>query len=859
MATVYLAHDLKHDRDVAIKVLHPDLSAALGGDRFLSEIRTTARLQHPHILPLLDSGDAGNGVLYYVMPLASGETLRDRLSREKQLPIADALRISQEVADALGHAHQHGIIHRDIKPENILLQGQHAVVADFGIALAVQQASGSRMTQTGLSLGTPQYMSPEQAMGERSIDARSDLYALGAVTYEMLVGDPPFTGSTVQAIVARVLTERPMHPTSVRDTIPRHVERTVLKALAKLPADRQGSAAEFIAGLSGSLTDTTTAPDADGPAVTFRAVTAPATLTRLLALATVVALAATAVATWSLTRETPPANTATLTVALPDSMSATAPGGFGRLALSRDGKLLAYIGTAGTRSVVFIRSLDDTVPRRVRGTEGAIGGLIFSPDGTGIVFTENLRSWRVATTGGTPSAVVDSGTVSDWGTNEEILLTHRRGLWRFAGGRDAVPLAVPDSGSRQVYGGARFLPGNKAAVFTIVDAGGTFGSEAAVVSIPDGKVTPLGIEGRVVRYASGHLLVVRGGALFAIPFSPSRSRATGPAVQLFEQVQQGNQGVNLTVSDEGTLVYFSGSFGAPSRLVAVNRRGDERTLFAQPRLFSWPRMSPDGRHIAVEIGTGPTFDVWLINVADGALSRLTSNFSGVRPMGWSPDGRHVLYLSMKGGGTGAPRRDVARVPWDLSGPPELLPIASRDGVEDASLDAAGGRIAFRVLGYGVPGDLMLAPVDSPRVARPFVATDADEETPRFSPDGKLLAYASSETGEFEVYVRPVEGGGRLQISSGGGSEPVWSRDGRGLYYRGPRHLMYAALSGPGEVARRDTLFVDVYRKELRAVQYDVLPGDQGFLMLKLEASSRPNPIMVLNWPELVRRRSATPR
>src|SRR6476620_3879933 len=186
MAAVYLAHDLKHDRDVAIKVLHPELSAAIGGERFLSEIRTTARLQHPHILPLLDSGAAA-GTLYYVMPFVAGETLRGRLTRERQLPVDDALRIAREVADALGAAHALGIVHRDIKPENILLQGGHALVADFGIALAVQEAGGQRMTQTGLAFGTPQYMSPEQAMGERVIDARTDIYALGAVLYEMLL------------------------------------------------------------------------------------------------------------------------------------------------------------------------------------------------------------------------------------------------------------------------------------------------------------------------------------------------------------------------------------------------------------------------------------------------------------------------------------------------------------------------------------------------------------------------------------------------------------------------------------------------------------------------------------------------
>jgi serine/threonine protein kinase len=253
MATVFLAHDSKHDRDVAIKVLHPELGAVLGADRFLSEIRTTARLQHPHILPLLDSGDAG-GLLYYVMPLVTGETLRTRLERERQLPVADAVLITREVADALGYAHGLGVIHRDIKPENILLQGGHALVADFGIALAVQSAGGARMTQTGLSLGTPQYMSPEQAMGERTIDARSDIYALGVVTYEMLTGQPPFTGSTVQAIVARVMTEKPAPIATIRDTVPPHVEHAVVKALAKLPADRFATAAAFSSALDAHST-----------------------------------------------------------------------------------------------------------------------------------------------------------------------------------------------------------------------------------------------------------------------------------------------------------------------------------------------------------------------------------------------------------------------------------------------------------------------------------------------------------------------------------------------------------------------------------------------------------------------------
>ncbi|HQR19165.1 MAG TPA: serine/threonine-protein kinase, partial [Gemmatimonadales bacterium] len=243
MATVYLAQDLRHNRRVAVKLLRPELSAVIGGERFLSEITTTANLQHPHILPLFDSGEV-DGLLYYVMPYVEGETIRDRLDREKQLPVQDAVRIAGEVASALDYAHRHGVVHRDIKPENILLHDGSALVADFGIALAASKA-GTRMTETGMSLGTPHYMSPEQAMGEREITARSDVYALGAVLYEMLTGEPPFTGPTAQAVVARVVTEHPRPLVPQRHTIPPQVEAAVLRALEKLPADRFATAAEF--------------------------------------------------------------------------------------------------------------------------------------------------------------------------------------------------------------------------------------------------------------------------------------------------------------------------------------------------------------------------------------------------------------------------------------------------------------------------------------------------------------------------------------------------------------------------------------------------------------------------------------
>ena len=248
MATVYLAQDLKHRRQVAIKVLRPDLAAALGTERFLREIEIAARLDHPHILPLYDSGEAA-GFLYYVMPFVEGESLRARLQREKQLPIEDALRIAREVADALSYAHSRNVVHRDIKPENILLAGKHARVMDFGIARAVSEAGGERLTETGLAVGTPAYMSPEQAAGERDLDGRSDLYSLGCVLYEMLAGQPPFTGATIESVVHQHLTAEPPSVTTLRPAVPPPVTAALARVLAKTPADRFSPAAQFAEAL----------------------------------------------------------------------------------------------------------------------------------------------------------------------------------------------------------------------------------------------------------------------------------------------------------------------------------------------------------------------------------------------------------------------------------------------------------------------------------------------------------------------------------------------------------------------------------------------------------------------------------
>ena len=335
MATVWLARDLRHDREVALKVLRPELTAILGAERFLNEIRITARLDHPHILTLIDSG-ADQGLLWYVVPFIRGESLRQRIERETQLPIEEALGIARQVAGALDYAHRQGVIHRDIKPENILLHEGEAVLADFGIALALREAGGNRLTETGLSLGTPQYMSPEQATGDRTLDARSDVYSLGAVLYEMLTGEPPHTGATVQAVIAKLMTERPTPIRTVRETVTPALDAAVTRSLAKVPADRYPSAADFSRALASAAqladTDTMAVPTGGrGDGATGRS--------RRLLVGAGLAVALAAAGWWTLRRPVAPSSR----LAEPTRTQFTFSGDVTVPTIAPDGQRLAYI------------------------------------------------------------------------------------------------------------------------------------------------------------------------------------------------------------------------------------------------------------------------------------------------------------------------------------------------------------------------------------------------------------------------------------------------------------------------------------------------------------------------------------
>ena len=410
MATVYLAHDLKHDRKVAVKVLKPELAAVLGAERFVVEIKTTAALQHPHILPLFDSGTA-DGFLYYVMPYIEGETLRDKLKRESQFSVDEAVQITTQVADALDYAHRHGVIHRDIKPENILLHDGRPMVADFGIALAVSAAAGGRMTETGLSLGTPHYMSPEQATAEKDITARSDIYSIASVLYEMLAGVPPHMGGSAQQIIMRIITDNARPVTELRRSVPPHVASALAKALEKLPADRFASAKAFgdALGSPGFVYTGQTRSQGYAPPMAARgSFGRRSVLVAAAALGLITAGLAAGVALGRRGRGEPRVVRYPFTLPpafqLISSSVDDAP-----FAISPDGKVIVAVvsDSTGTTARLYVRSVDQLVGVILSGTEGA-SAPFFSADGKWIGYhtRPDLRIKKVPITGGATTTLV---------------------------------------------------------------------------------------------------------------------------------------------------------------------------------------------------------------------------------------------------------------------------------------------------------------------------------------------------------------------------------------------------------------------------------------------------------------------
>jgi eukaryotic-like serine/threonine-protein kinase len=737
MATVYVARDLKHDREVALKVLRPDLGAVLGAERFLAEIKITAHLDHPHILTLIDSG-AADGFLFYVLPLVRGESLRAKLSREKQLGLEEALAITKQVAGALDYAHRQGVVHRDIKPENILIQEGEAMLADFGIALAVKEAGGNRLTETGLSLGTPQYMSPEQATGNRTLDARSDVYSLAAVLYEMLAGEPPVTGSNAQAMIAKLLTERPTRLRVVRDTVPDGVDAAVAKALAKTPVDRFPSAGDFASALQMGVA---------GPRSEVR----PPRRSHARALwigAGATAVVGLAFGAWRLTRGGSPV----LIMGRSEQLTSD-PGLEIQPAISPEGRLVAYSAGNSSRMRIFIRPADGgrTIPLSDDSTAVETQAR-WSPDGSSLLFLTRGGVSVAPALGGSSRPVVapasDNGvTTAAWSPDgQEIAFVRGDSL-------QVMPLAG---------GPARWL---------------TTGFDLHSCSwSPNGRwIACVSLNGESVRPGSQFGNLAPSAIVLA-------SGAGGELARLLEP-RAFNQ--SPVWSSDGRRLYFLSNRDGPRDIYALTLSSSGRPRGEPARLTTGLgaisiSLAADGRRLAYAAYSARA-NIWALPIPSGApaspeaATPVTSGSQVIESMRVSRDGRWLLFDSDLRGNA-----DIYRMPVSGGQLEQLTSDPTDEFAPDLSPD--GRAIAYHSWRTGTR-DIEVKPLDGGPVER-VTDTPAQESYPVWSPDGRAIMFRNQDRQDICIARRGSDGRwsspASLLVSAGYGAD--WSRDGAWVAY-----------------------------------------------------------------------------
>jgi serine/threonine-protein kinase len=876
MATVYLADDLRHERKVALKVLKPELAAVVGAERFLTEIKTTANLQHPHILPLFDSGEA-DSFLFYVMPYVEGETLQERIDREKQLPVDEAVRITTAVAHALQTAHERGIVHRDIKPANILLSRGEPLVADFGIAIAVGAAGGSRLTETGLSVGTPFYMSPEQATGDQIVGPASDTYALACVLYEMLVGEPPYIGNTAQAVLGKIIQGAPVSATAIRKSISANVDAAIRKALEKIPADRFTGAQAFADALADPAFR-------HGELVGARA-GAASQWNRVTVGTAVLAAGLAALATWVALRPEPAAVTR-FALEMPEGHNR--PTGQPDLAISPDGAQVVYVGPADDGlNQLWLRRTDqlDAVP--IPGTEGAYTPA-FSPDGDRVAFTTfPFDGLHVASlTGEPPLTLAPTGYQFDglaWGPDEQLYVDTNRGLARLpAVGGELTPFTVLDTATAETsHTSPQVLPKGRGILFTVwrTPLQDRSQHDIAFADMETGTHRVL-LRGVFARYVDpGYLVYVSAdGTLLAAPFDEDAGEITGPSVALAEGVGiAGLSAVSLAISNEGSLVYFKGGVsgaGSESELVWVTRSGQASpvdpgwtlNLGTSGNGVGWS-LSPDGTRIALTEETDAGRDIWIKQTPDGPRTRLTFFDGDDRAPRWAPDGERVTFVSDR-----ETDLEVWSQRWDGTGEAELV-FDYEGRIPEGFWSPDGEWFVFRTAGLDTEGlqgsrDIGAIRPGIDSVPQALIATQYIEQGASLSPDGRWLAYSSNETGRHEVFVRPfpdVEAG-KWPVSRQGGMRPRWANNGRELFFVGGNpgdwSMMVAQVetSGDFRVGELEHLFEigQEYRVTDVGDFYDVDPEGDRFLMGRLylgdEVALASSLILVQNFIEELKAR-----
>jgi eukaryotic-like serine/threonine-protein kinase len=766
----------------------------------------------------------------------------------------------------LHYAHTQGVIHRDIKPENILLANGRPMVADFGIALAVSAAAGGRMTETGLSLGTPHYMSPEQATAEKEISARSDIYSLASVLYEMLAGEPPHSGGSAQQVIMKILTEAPPPVTALRKSVPPNVSAAIARALEKLPADRFGSAAGFAAALGDSSFRATGVAGGDAMAVPHgwrQRAAVPALVAAGLLL---MALA------WSIQRPVPPAPVTRYRHMLAEDQGLSGSP-WSRLAVSPDGSTLIYVSDSDRNTRLMLRLRDQLDAVALPGTDRAINPAI-SPDGRRVAFMDRAGGGtiKIVSLAGGPSITVTDSVVGapgiSWGS-DGFIYYDRIGIGPLmrvpeTGGRAESIGQVDSTKGEQQHSWPDALPNGRGVIITVSRGGpGSMGQatdEIAVLDVSSGTHRAL-VRGIFARYArSGHLVYVTAeGTLMGVPFDEDRMVLTGEPVALAEGVgvRIGGGAVDLTLSANGTLWYAAGTVGSSGTMQPVWVGRDGTATLVAPDwsgLIADPALSPDGKRLAVST-TELTSQIWVRDVDARLLSKVTlKGQENVRPA-WGPDGRIVAFVSDQ-----RTDRDLFQRLADGSQPETLL-LDEKRPLEEVAFSHDGAWVIYRAGSIPADRDLYARRIgtDSSIV---LVATAAAETSPALSPDGRWLAYVSNESGAAEVYVRPFPntGDGRWQISLQGGQEPVWAHSGKELFYRvgGAANVQMVMEVMPGRTfvpgARRALFPLTRYNMSVIHQQYAVAP-DGRFLMIRAtESESKDHLVAVENFFEVLKAR-----
>ena len=858
MATVYLADDLKHERKVAVKVLKPELAAVVGAERFLAEIKTTANLQHPHILPLYDSGEA-DGLLFYVMPYVEGESLRGRLDRERQLPVEAAVRIATNMAEALDYAHRHGVVHRDIKPANVLLQDSKPVISDFGIALAVGAAGGGRLTETGLSLGTPHYMSPEQATGDQHVGPATDIYALGCVLYEMLVGEPPYMGATAQAVLGAILAGEIPSSRAKRATVPANVDAVITKALEKVPADRFTAAGRC----ADALADSAFRHGSSGIAN----VTSKASHGVLVA-ACVAFLALGIGIGWSVRGPTSAESIVVRHRVEPLVNGMPRPlGTYTALAPDGSGLVFASSGDGGGTWTLWHKDRESVDAVELPGT--AMGkNPVYSPDGEWLAFHSRgqLKTRHFAS--GNVTTLVDEGVPTgevaiDWLADGAVLFeigSNTPRLLRISAAGGAADTIASFAGFLNLTF-VSVLPGEQGALIGLCPAGCAAGIDLHTLDLEKGTHTKL-LEGVVRGWyvgETGHLVYVDpDGTLYAVGFDLGDLSIVGLPSRLLEGVAVFSSSAQVKVGDDGTLMYLEGGAGLGLRdVVWVDRLGAvDEVLDVPPDLYTGLALSPDGEALAITaLDQGRAAQLWAKELPQGSFVRLTTDAGLTRRPDWTPDGTRIGYVTNADAGQPWEARIVAADGSDSGGFETLL----RDdrGLWELAFTPDGNGMVYRHGGGNVRGgDLGYADLRTGERNEGLVESSFSEFGVSVSPDGRWLTYVSDASGRFEVLVRPFpEGEGQTIVSTAGGTDPVWGRQGRELFFISADGWMTSAeyVTEPSfEVVGRTQLFEvsPYYRFSTGWRGFDASPLDDRFVMLRtIEATQLGSTVLIQNFFE----------